>query len=162
LTLTIGGDTISVEAYSSRYVRFPMAATSTANDGLITRKVAARWTESIAHGGWAPIAHDFLDNYHRLPNPLTTIEAMVVILLMRFKWDERHPFPSAKRLGRMMGLGSTSIRNYFRSLEGKGYLQRIKRPGSSNAFDLTPLFREVERTALNVKLEGRREATASR
>jgi hypothetical protein len=135
-----------------------MAATPNQSDRVITRKVAARWTETIAHGGWAPIANDFLDNYRRLPKPLSTIEAMVVIMLMRFKWDDRHPFPSAKRLGRMMGLGLTSIRNYIRSLEGKGYLQRIKRPGSSNAFDLTPLFREIERTALGLKMERSQEA----
>jgi DNA-binding MarR family transcriptional regulator len=136
-----------------------MTTTPNASDRVITRKVAARWTEIIALGGWAPIAHDFLDNYRRLSKPLTTIEAMVVIMLMRFKWDERHPFPSAKRLGRMMGLGSTSIRNYIRSLEKKGYLQRIKRPGSSNALDLTPLFHEVERTASKVRMERSQEAT---
>jgi Helix-turn-helix domain len=135
------------------YLWQDMATTPNPSERVITHKVAARWTESIAQGGWAPIAHDFLDYYRRLPKPLTTIEAMVVIMLMRFKWDERRPFPSAKRLGGMMGLGSTSIRNYIRSLESKGYLLRVMRPGTSNEFDLTPLFREVERTALRVKME---------
>jgi DNA-binding transcriptional regulator YhcF (GntR family) len=130
-----------------------MTAIPNQSDRVITRKVAARWTESIAQGGWAPIAHDFLDNYRRLPKPLTTIEAMVVVMLIRHKWDDRHPFPSVKRLGRMMGLGSTSIRNHIRSLEAKGYLKRIRRPGSSNAFDMSPLFQEVERTAGRMRME---------
>jgi hypothetical protein len=114
------------------------------SDRVVNRLVADRWSPEIVKKGWAPIAHSFLDLYTKLKTPLTTTEAMVVIQLMRFKWDDRHPFPSLKRLGRMMGLGSTSIRNYIRSLEEKGYLNRIYRSGFSNAFDLRPLFEALE------------------
>ena len=115
-----------------------------ASDRVVTRLVATRWSDKLVQKGWAPIAHSFLDLYAQLPEPLTPTEAMVVVMLMRFKWDERHPFPSLKRLGRMMGLGSTSIRNHVRSLERKGYVARVYRTGFSNSFDLTPLFRALE------------------
>ena len=119
---------------------------ATASDRVVTRLVATRWTDKLVKKGWAPIAHSFLDLYAQLPEPLTTTEAMVVVMLMRFKWDDRHPFPSLKRLARMMGLGSTSIRNHIRSLEKKRYLTRIYRTGFSNSFDLTPLFQALEAT----------------
>lgn len=124
-----------------------------ASEKVVSRLVAIRWTEKIAKKGWAPIAHAFLDCYRRLPKPLTTTEAMVVIMLMRFKWDARNPFPSLKRLARMMGLGDTSIRNHVRSLEKKGYLDRIYRTGRSNAFDLSPLFEAIESTMERLERE---------
>ena len=124
--------------------------------------MATRWTDKLVKKGWAPIAHSFLDLYARLPEPLTTTEAMVVVMLMRFKWDDRHPFPSLKRLARMMGLGSTSIRNHIRSLEKKGYLTRIYRTGFSNSFDLTPLFQALEEAmGLTEKNAGRAEAAGT-
>lgn len=110
----------------------------------ITRFVSQRWTEKLAAKGWTPICHDFVDRFTELPQPLTPTEAMLVILLMRFKWDDRNPFPSLKRLAGMLGLKSTAIRNHVRSLESKGCLQRVYRTGYSNAFDLNPLFRLLE------------------
>lgn len=131
----------------------PEVKSTQMSERVVNRMVADRWTPEIVKKGWAPIAHSFLDLYAKLPKPLTTTEAMVVIMLMRFKWDERHPFPSLKRLGRMMGLGSTSIRNYIRSLEEKGYLTRIYRRGFSNAFDLRPLFEALEVTLMVEEME---------
>jgi len=131
----------------------PEEKSTPASERVVNRMVADRWTPEIVRKGWAPIAHSFLDLYTKLPQPLTTTEAMVVIMLMRFKWDDRHPFPSLKRLGRMMDLGSTSIRNHIRSLESKGYLTRIYRSGFSNAFDLRPLFEALEITIQVVEME---------
>jgi len=44
-----------------------------------------------------------------------------------------------------MGLTTTSARNHARSLGKKGYLKRQKRIGTTNLFDLTPLFDALER-----------------
>jgi len=128
------------------------------SERVVTRMVSDRWTEKLAKTGWAPICHAFLDLYRQLPEPLTTTEAMVVIMLIRHKWDNRLPFPSLKRLGRMMGLGITSMRNYMQSLEAKKYLLRVRRSGRSNAFDLTTLFEALEATMDRVA----REKTATR
>ena len=127
------------------------------SDRVVTRRVAARWSEGLVRKGWVPIYHSFLDLYAQLPIPLSPTEAMVVVMLMRFKWDDRNPFPSLKRVGSMMGLGSTSIRNHVRSLEKKGYLKRVYRNGYSNSFDLTSLFHGIEAKISQDKVTTRQE-----
>jgi hypothetical protein len=108
------------------------------------RVVAARWTPALTKGGWTPVSDFFLDNYRKLDQPLTSNEALLVIHLMRHKWDDAAPFPAFKTLAKRMGVTATSARNHARSLEKKGYLKREKRVGTTNRFDLTPLFRALE------------------
>jgi len=111
----------------------------------VKRNVESRWTKALAKS-FTPISDFFLDNYHKLPKPLTSSEAMLVIHLMRYKWDEDEPFPSFKTLGRKMGITPTAVRNHARSLEkGKGYLRRIMQIGRPNRFDLKPLFVALEK-----------------
>ena len=81
---------------------------------------------------------------HRLAPPLTTPEAMLVIHLMRHKWDEAPPRPAIKTLAKRIGISHVAVRNHARSLERKGCLRRIMRIGLANEFDLTPLFRKLE------------------
>jgi hypothetical protein len=110
----------------------------------VQRDVAARWTQKLADGGWTPICDAFLDSYRRLTPPITNMEAILVVHLMRYKWDTSAPYPGFARLAGRMGLTMTAVRNHARSLEQKGYLQRKQRVGSTNKFDLTPLFRALE------------------
>lgn len=95
-------------------------------------------------GGFTPVSDLFLDSYRQLPRPLTTSEAMTVIHLIRFKWTETAPFPSVKTLARKMGISASAVRTHIRTLEEKRYLRRIPKAGASNAFDLEPLFEELE------------------
>ena len=109
----------------------------------VTRSVAARWTPKLAKS-FTPVSDYFLENYHRLKFPLTSAEAMLVIQLMSFKWDEEMPYPSFKRLATRMGKSVTAVRKDARSLQGKGCLRRYKQVGTTNRFDLTPLFEQLE------------------
>ena len=109
-----------------------------------TREVAARWTPALVAGGWTPISDFFLDNYHKLQPKITGPEVLLVLHLMRHKWDATAPFPALKTLAKRLGVSSTSVRNTARSLEAKKYLKRQMRIGSTNRFDLTPLFRALE------------------
>jgi hypothetical protein len=111
----------------------------------IPREVARRWTPRLTRDGWTPVSDYFLENYHKLKPALTSLEAMLVIHLMRHKWDEKHPRPAFKTLAKRMGITDTAVRNHARSLEKKTYLLRIKRIGQPNHFDLTPLFQALER-----------------
>lgn len=113
-----------------------------------SKDIAKRWTPTLVRGGWTPISTFFLDNYHRLEPTLTSLEAMLVIHLMRHKWDERHPHPAFATLARRMGVTATATRNHARSLEKKRYLNRIAHQGDPNQFDLTPLFDALERLHL--------------
>ncbi len=124
----------------------------------VPRTVSTRWTPALTEQGWTPVSDYFLDNYTRLTPALTNNEALLVIHLMRHKWDAAMPFPGFKTLARRMGITDTSARNHARSLERKGYLKREKRVGTTNLFDLTPLFKALE--LLQAYQEGQRDARA--
>ena len=106
------------------------------------RRVARRWTPDLIVEGFTPVSDMFLEHYSELG--LTSTEAMLIIQLMKHKWDKEHPYPSFGTLARRMGMTPTSVRNHARNLEKKGCLRRIHRQGSTNQFDLTPLFHKLE------------------
>lgn len=109
-----------------------------------TNLPSERWTPSLVEAGFIPVARSFLRLYAKLQPPLTTSEAILVVHLMDFKRDERHPYPSYKRLGSYMGVSDKAIRKTARNLQNKGYLRRVERTGTSSLFDLRPLFRALE------------------
>jgi DNA-binding Lrp family transcriptional regulator len=113
---------------------------------LITnRRIEDRWTPSIIQaGGFTPISVFFLDNYSRLPVPIKSTEAILVIHLIRHKMDERAPFPSLALLASRMGLKVSAVRERMRSLEQKGYVARESRVARSNVYRLDGLFRALE------------------
>jgi len=106
------------------------------------RSFAKRWKHSILfENGYVPVPTLFLELYGRLrPTGLTSGEALFVLQLMSFKWDDHAPFPGYKRIALRMGITDKMVRRYAQNLELKGYLIREKRIGQSNRFDLTPLF----------------------
>lgn len=107
----------------------------------VSRQVADRWTPRLADAGWTPISDVFLANYHRLK--ISHSEAMVIIHLMSFKWDQSAPFPSVGTIARRMGISPPAVRSHFRSLGKKGLLTREK-TGSTNRFHLNALFQALE------------------
>ena len=106
------------------------------------RNVGKRWTPALALDGFTPIPTAFLEHYGQLG--ITSSEAMLITHLMSHKWDEKNPFPRFARIAARMDISETATRGHARSLEKKGFLHRIKRPGRSNEFDLTPLFERLE------------------
>jgi hypothetical protein len=59
-----------------------------------------------------------------------------------------------------MGISPTATRAHARSLEKKGYLVRQMRVGTTNKFDLTPLFNSLEK--LQTFEMGKKEGLAAR
>ena len=105
--------------------------------------------------GWLGVPDAFLRLYSKLkPYALTVGEAMFVLELMVYKWSVNAPFPSYKSLGKRMGVSDKMVRRYAANLEGKNYLRREARIGSTNAFDLSPLF-----AALAAALEEEKKLT---
>ena len=78
---------------------------------------------------------------------------------IRHKWDNAPPFPGFTSLAKRMGISTTAARGHARSLEGKGYLIRQMRVGTTNKFDLTKLFTALEK--LQAFELGRRQGAAS-
>jgi DNA-binding MarR family transcriptional regulator len=95
----------------------------------------------LKEDGFVPVSTFFLENYHRLkPFDLTYGEAMFVVHLMRYKWDESAPFPAYKTIAQRMHVSTKSARRWAQSLEQKGYLKREMRVGETNRFHLTGLL----------------------
>lgn len=104
--------------------------------------IARRWTKELAKDGFTPVADVFLDYYCQMN--ITTSEAMFIIQLMKYKWNEKNPYPSFGAIAKKMGVTDTAARNYARNLEKKGLLQRHQRIGDTNEFDLNSLFVKLE------------------
>jgi hypothetical protein len=126
---------------NSNVTSFPASPDSS----TINRKLAVRWggQESLfaRPEGWVGVPDSFLRLYARLkPYALTVGETMFVLELMAYKWSETAPFPSYKSLAARMGVTDKMVRRYAANLEGKGYLQREARIGSTNTFNLNRLF----------------------
>lgn len=127
------------------------------------RDVAKRWTEKLAKGGFTPVVQAFLEHYASLSPPITTPEAVFIIHLMSFKWDEKMPWPAFKTLAKRMGISTTAVRNHARSLDtGKKYLVRHPRVGKPNLFDLRPLFAALEKAQAASEARKKNESKAIR
>jgi len=125
-------------------------------------RVAARWSEKLAKRGFVPVVADFLEQYHALkPYPLTHSEAMFIVHLMSYKWDESAPYPGYKTIAKKMGISHKSARRYAQSLEQKGYLRRQVRVGATNRFELKALVAAVEKKADELVLKAK-EANSRR
>lgn len=113
------------------------------------RSYARRWKhEALFAKGHVGVPVTFLQLYAQLkPYPLTMGEAVFVLHLMQFKWDEKEPFPSYKVIAAQMGVSDKMARRHAKSLEDKHYLRREKRQGLSNRFDLNPLFDALAQAA---------------
>ena len=106
------------------------------------RTYADRWKHpELLQSGYVVVPTDFLRYYGQLkPHGLTHGEALFVIHLMEFKWDQAAPFPSYATLARQVGVTAKMARRYAQGLQRKGCLRRVVRTGNTNLFDLTPLF----------------------
>ena len=121
-----------------------------------SRRYADRWKyPELLEAGYLVVPSDFLRHYSRLkPHALTHAEALFVLHLMEFKWDQAAPFPSYAKLAGRMGVTVKMARRYAQNLERKGCLHRMRRTGNTNLFDLTPLFNKLLVQA-NVPVERR-------
>lgn len=108
---------------------------------------AKQWSPELRKSGFTQVSNLFLESYSRMTPEITHSEAIFIIHLMQFKWTERSPFPSYRRLADRMGVTEISIKRYARAMEKKGYLQRAKRTGRTNVFHLTGLIDQLNAIA---------------
>lgn len=110
---------------------------------LGSRSYAARWKhEKLFEQGYVAVPVTFLQHYAKLKHygGLTHAEAMFVLQVMAFKWDERAPFPSYALLAQRLGTSLKTVQRQAQALERKGYIKRETRTGRSNAFEFSALF----------------------
>jgi hypothetical protein len=108
----------------------------------VDRDLLTRWggRPEILADGFVAVPTTFLKYLGTLRPSLTPTEALFVLELMAYKWDERAPFPGYKALAERMGVSDVYARKLARTLQAKGYLKRLVRVGQTNRFNLQPLF----------------------
>lgn len=107
-----------------------------------TRSARARWgnRENLFLEGFLVVPNTFLRRYASLRPALTHGEALFVLHLMSFKWDDAAPHPTYKTIAGLMGVNEKTVQRYAQSLCRKKYLFRIFQDHAPNRFDLSPLF----------------------
>lgn len=110
------------------------------------QKFLDRWggEKVLFHEGYVPVPVTFLRCLGQLaPHTLNPAEALFLLELLVFKWDEENPWPSYAKIAEQMGISDTYARRLARKLEKKGFLERKKRVGRTNEFNLNPLFEKL-------------------
>ena len=111
------------------------------------RDIVTRWgghVELLAQG-FVAVPVTFLKNYASFkPFAMTSMEAMLVLQLMVHKWDADDPYPGYKSLAKRLGRTEGYARTLARDLEGKKLLTRVVRTGTTNRFNLRPLFDKLK------------------
>jgi hypothetical protein len=110
---------------------------------VLRRSATQRWGDQgtkLFRQGWLSVPTKFLRSYTALNPPLSSGEALFVLQLMTFKWDDAAPFPSYGRIAKAMGVTDKMARRYAQSLQKKGYLMRQYQKRAPNKFDLSRLF----------------------
>jgi hypothetical protein len=131
-----------------------------ASGGMRWRSATARWGKQdirLFREGWLSVPNKFLRCYTALNPPLSSGEALFVLQLMTFKWDDAAPFPSYGRIAKTMGVTDKMARRYAQSLQKKGYLVRQFQKRAPNKFDLTRLFDALAEVRLEATSEGKGE-----
>jgi DNA replication protein len=123
------------------------ASAATATEEKKRNRVAERWTPKLAGTNHTPVVNAFLTSYAKLG--ISQAEAMFILHLMSFKWDEKAPFPSNRLMAERMGIQVRRVRAIAQSLEDKNLLRRNERRrerdrSETNTFDLKPLFEKLE------------------
>ena len=130
-----------METQNSNVVTLPVPAQVETTDMKLARRWGGHELLFARPDGWVGVPVAFLRLYGSLkPYALTVAEGMFVIELMAFKWGDGAPFPSYATVAKRMGVSTKMVQRYAAQLEGKGYLKRQARIGSSNAFNLQGLF----------------------
>lgn len=106
------------------------------------------WTPQLGRR-FTAVSSYFLANMHRLGPPggvgLTPTEAMVIIQLFSFKWDERAPKPAMRTIAKRLGLAVRTVRETVRRLEGLGLVRReLNEEGGCSRYYFEGLFARLE------------------
>ncbi len=109
--------------------------------GTATREAGKRWSPHTVLQ-FTPVSDFFLEQYHHFQ--ITPGQAMFLIHLLSYKWDEAPPYPSMRTIKDRMGMSYGQIRNYADQLEELGCLRCEKRKGRTCIFHLEPLFERLE------------------
>ncbi len=106
----------------------------------ISTSYAARYGEAAEHG-CTPLP-DVLIRHHRHLG-MTYGEWDLTTQILTYKWTDQHPYPTIGTLAHSMDVSGRQVQELLSSLQGKGLLRVVERPGRSNAYDLRPMIEKA-------------------
>jgi hypothetical protein len=127
---TEGTETVKIEAESEEPKK------------LNKRSIEAKWGKRLSRQ-FTAIPTEFLERYTELG--LGIGEAMLLIQLARFWWDEPNkPYPGLKWIGESMGASYSQVRRYVAKCIAQECLAVKHRRGKTSMYDLSPLRTSLE------------------
>lgn len=110
------------------------------------------WPHTLKKSGFSQVPHALIDNMKDLG--LSSSELTLILCLLRFKWNDKHPWPSYVKLSNLMGIHHRRVRQLACDLEKKNLLRRHlrRKPGSkseTNEFDIGPLISRLQELESN-------------
>jgi Helix-turn-helix domain len=135
----------------SKVVKLPKAKET--SSPTPDRSVEARWGKKLVQDGFCPISSFFLHNYHRLSvcpgkrkRTLNTTEAMVIIQLFDFKWDERDVFPAVGTIASRIGREKRTVRDALKVIDDAKLIERkFSRSGGVTRYCFDGLIAQLEK-----------------
>jgi len=123
---------------------------------LSKSNLASKWSEKILGHGFTAVPNLLL--VYRTQMYLTSTDILVLIAIDSFRWSDDNPYPSLKALSKRCGYSTRTLSRTITGLEGIGAIHRIKRRGTSNEYDLSPLVVWLEHFLDRQALMGQDEA----
>lgn len=103
-----------------------------------------RWSCDVLERGWTCVPNTLIANRVRLG--LSSTDMYIVIVLLHYQWDNRKkPYPSLITLSVVTGFSPRQISRSTTKLEYLGLIDKERRFGSSNVYDLSPINKLLER-----------------
>lgn len=109
--------------------------------------VANKWGEMVASYGHTTVPNLLIE--HIVDLKLSPSEFLIVVCVLKFKWSDEDPYPSADTLSKLSGLAKNTVRTQIRQLKKRGLVKVVRRTSENNAqqsngYDFTPLRKKLE------------------
>ncbi len=109
--------------------------------------VANKWGKLVASYGHTAIPNLLIEHVVNLK--LSPSEFLIVVCVLKFKWSDEDPYPSADTLSKLSGLAKNTVRTQIRQLKKRGIVKVVRRTSENNAqqsngYDFTPLRKRLE------------------
>lgn len=108
---------------------------------------AGKWGELIASNGHTALPNLLIE--HVVDLKLSPSEFLIIACILRYKWSDEDPYPSADTLHKLSGLATNTVRTQIRQLKRRGLVKVVVRTNGNNAqqsngYDFTPMRKRLE------------------
>jgi len=103
----------------------------------------AKWGVHTADHNYTRVPNLLIRNLRKLD--LTAVEESVILVILSYAPNH---FIATSEFSERLGISKSTVKNTYRSLERKGYIERIAHTGSANTFNYDGLKRTLQLIAL--------------